>query len=66
MTVEAISKETTLEKRQVYDGVRHLRNRGLVTFSQKLTEAEYKVPPHKTIFIEMKEKSIKRIRELIK
>ena len=66
MSVSEISRNTDLTKRQVHNALYDLKNRNLIVKEKEISGAKQKVPPTSKIYVEINEKSIKRIRQLIK
>lgn len=66
MSVEELSTNTGLTKRQIHNALHDLKNRKLIIKHKESGGAKQKIPPTNKIHIEFDEKSIKRIRKLIK
>ena len=64
--VEELELNTGLTQKQVYEGLRNLKRRGLIKKIREIGKAGYKEPPKGKIYVEINEKSLKRIKEIIK
>lgn len=64
--VEELEINTEFNKGQLYEALRHLKDRGLIVKRKEIGEASNKNPPSKKIYVKIKEKEIKRIRKVIK
>ena len=67
VSIEKISNNTGLTINQIYEAIRHLKDRGLIKVEGTRTEdIGYKKPPYKKVLIEINDNVINRIKKVIR